>query len=522
MPGIETSRLWGFWIPVVLLALVITGVLVRYGDLRQPPLCHGDEALTSLRSLSLIEQGHFWTPYWNGTVNLHKPPFYYWLVAIGYLVFGVGEFAVRFPSVLSFIILLAVVFLINRRLLGTWAGLLAAALLSIHPVLVVQSGTGMMDTLVILLFTVAGCFLWLAKEKQGFYYAWGAACGMALLSKGGGAIICLPVSLLYLAIAERRAFRKAHFYGGLGLLILLPGIWFGSQYVLHRQALFNTYVAWEVGYRLKDHNMWETLCRQKTTRYLWQSFGGLAPLAAGSALLVFFIKRHRGEKFRFNKLVFFHLLLVVGMLLSNTVKQQMYWYIIPGVIPLAVFTALAVWAALIGRLNRTTYTAICALVFAGTYLSGAYTGPVYIWIVRIAVLVAAIGGFLPAELKRAGRAALVVALVFVAWSGMSFENRNVNFAKIRDSSDLKHLAMSIPEPDDNAGPLVLDFRHYPMNVLMFYSHRNAIQVSELQESGLQECHGVFKDHGYKEIPGYESQVLEHSGKYDLVVLSKTD
>jgi hypothetical protein len=268
--------------------------------------------------------------------------------------------------------------------------------------------------------------------------------------------------------------------------------------------------------------MWETFCRQKTTRHLWQSFGGLAPLAAGSVLLVFLVRRSKRERLPFRDLVFFHFLLVVGMLLTNTVKQQMFWYIIPGVIPPVIFIALVVWAALTGRVGRFVYLCVCVLVFLGTCLPGVYTAPMHVWIVRISLLLAVPGAFLPADLKRAGRTMLVVALVFAAWGGMSFENRNVNFTIVRDSADLKHLGQLIAGSDYQPGPLVLDFKHYPMNTLMFYSGRTAIQAPELPESDLEACYGVFEDKGYEEIPGYKSQMIKRSGKYDLVELKKTE
>ena len=92
-----TTRITRTW-PALALALVVAAVLWRYGDLREPSLCNGDEALTALRARSLLHEGRFWTPHWNGTVNLHKPPFYYWTVAASYLVLGVGEVAVRWQA----------------------------------------------------------------------------------------------------------------------------------------------------------------------------------------------------------------------------------------------------------------------------------------------------------------------------------------------------------------------------------------------------------------------------------------
>lgn len=67
------------FIPLILLMLIIGVVWWDLGDLNSPGLSAGDEALTALRTRGISEQGHMWTPYWNGTLDLHKPPLYYWI-----------------------------------------------------------------------------------------------------------------------------------------------------------------------------------------------------------------------------------------------------------------------------------------------------------------------------------------------------------------------------------------------------------------------------------------------------------
>lgn len=458
-------RKWGPW---AALGMVVLALFVRYGNLAHPPLQSGDEALTALRARGLIEHGHFWTPYWNGTINLHKPPFYYWFVALGYQVLGENEVAVRLPSVLFFVLLLGLVFLMARRIWGAWAGVVAALGLSLHPTFVAQSRLGMMDTLVTLLVMAGGYCLWQVRgERKRYYYLWGAACGCALLTKGGGAIYCVPVSLLYLAIARPAEFKKAHLYGGLALALFIPGVWFWNQWATHYEAFKMCYIDHEVNYRLQGHNVWSTFLEQKTTLKLWQSFGVLAPLCVVGSGLAFLGKSVRRGGWRVA--VFLPVFLVVAMVLTNLVKQQMYWYILPGVVPLVVLAAGAVVAAVRRELPL--------------WASG--------------VLIVCLGAGL-------------------LWCRPD----RVNLSTSRGSGNLKELASQIPEGGGDATPLVVDFRFYHMNVALFYSGRDRAEQARgfVPEPG-RTYYGIFRKRGHENVAGLAVEVLDAKGGFTLAKLS---
>ncbi|MBP8655820.1 MAG: hypothetical protein WBK37_11480 [Kiritimatiellia bacterium] len=62
------------WLPLGLLALLLLAAAWRGVQVFQPSITTGDEALVALRARGLVEQGHGWTPYWNGAPDVHKPP----------------------------------------------------------------------------------------------------------------------------------------------------------------------------------------------------------------------------------------------------------------------------------------------------------------------------------------------------------------------------------------------------------------------------------------------------------------
>ena len=59
------------------------------------------EPLFAEAARQMTVTGNWITPYFNGETRFDKPPLIYWLMAIGYQLLGVNEWAVRLPSALS-------------------------------------------------------------------------------------------------------------------------------------------------------------------------------------------------------------------------------------------------------------------------------------------------------------------------------------------------------------------------------------------------------------------------------------
>ena len=68
------------------------------------------EPLFAEAARQMAVTGDWITPYFNGETRFDKPPLIYWLMAVGYKLLGVNEWAVRLPSVLAAIALVGFCF----------------------------------------------------------------------------------------------------------------------------------------------------------------------------------------------------------------------------------------------------------------------------------------------------------------------------------------------------------------------------------------------------------------------------
>jgi len=68
-------------------------------------------------SREMVENKNYIEPVFNGIKHFHKPPFTYWINALGIRLFGVNDFSVRFFGMLSAVIILFVTLKLSKILL---------------------------------------------------------------------------------------------------------------------------------------------------------------------------------------------------------------------------------------------------------------------------------------------------------------------------------------------------------------------------------------------------------------------
>lgn len=120
------------WLRHHLAILAVAGpiLFIGLGDAR---LWDRDEPRNARCAVEMLERHDWIVPYFNGELRTHKPVLLYWLIMSSYAVFGVGEFAARFPSAVLGLGTVFCTYHAGTALFGRRAGLLAA--LSLAPAL---------------------------------------------------------------------------------------------------------------------------------------------------------------------------------------------------------------------------------------------------------------------------------------------------------------------------------------------------------------------------------------------------
>ena len=216
-------------IPWILILIVWAAVYFQ-GAFR-PSLLDDADSTHAEAAREMYESSDYVTLHVNGVRYLEKAPFPYWLVSIGFTVFGVSEFAVRLPATLSILLLIVLSALWGLRAFGnrggTYAGLFVATCLGCF----LFTRTFIPDVILSLLIALALYFFLSALESgQQSEWRWYAAYTMlalAVLTKGLVATVFIGIPALgYLLLTgEWRRWRELHLGKGITIFLLVGAPW---------------------------------------------------------------------------------------------------------------------------------------------------------------------------------------------------------------------------------------------------------------------------------------------------------
>lgn len=230
-------------------ALALVALLAATSFVR--PIFPVDETRYVGVAWEMWQRGDFLVPYQNGVPYSHKPPLYFWLIHLGWAVFGVNEW---WPRVIPALFAAASVVLVRRLARLLWPQESAAA--SLAPLVLAAIllwdyfVSAIMFDMMLAAFVLAG-YMGVAKAwRERTWTGWALfaiGLGGGLFSKGPVALLhLLPVALFAPLWARDDKPRWRWWYGGAlagvlgGAAIILawavPAALFGGE--AYRNAIF--------------------------------------------------------------------------------------------------------------------------------------------------------------------------------------------------------------------------------------------------------------------------------------------
>ncbi|PID91954.1 MAG: glycosyl transferase [Bacteroidetes bacterium] len=187
-------------------------------------------------------------PFWE------KPPLFFWLQVLSMKVFGINEFAARFPNFICGIVSLVMLYFVGRKLYGHRFGLLwilsyGSAIL---PFFYFKSGIIDPWFNLFIFMGVAWFVFFLDPEQKGKAYRnlvlSALFLGLAVLTKGPVAILVFVLSFMaYFAINRFRIpARAGHVLVFSGVLVLVGGTWFLLQLLNGNSSILRDFIAYQI------------------------------------------------------------------------------------------------------------------------------------------------------------------------------------------------------------------------------------------------------------------------------------
>ncbi len=237
---------------VFLIALIAAIVFIPFVGIC--PLFDWDEVNFAECAREMVVSGNYsqvqlnYQPFWE------KPPFFIWLQALSMNVFGVNEFAARFPNAVCSIVSFIAIFLIGKKFHSpkfgvVWCLLYGASLL---PHFYFKSGIIDPWFNLFIFLSVYQCLLFINNPKGkkeiinsllgGFFL------GMAVLTKGPAALVISALTLLFYLIWNKQLkllFSK-HFIIFVVTSIFVSVSWFLVEFLKGNQRIIIEFIDYQI------------------------------------------------------------------------------------------------------------------------------------------------------------------------------------------------------------------------------------------------------------------------------------
>src|SRR5271156_2378729 len=204
--------------------------LVFFVSIGSPPHLMDDvDAVQAQAARNMLASGDWVTARLDGVAYLEKSPLNYWMIAVAYRIFGVHDWAARFPHALAVVLLCWITYRFGRWAFDETAGLYAGIALSTSVGLFLFTRILIPDA--VLALTITGAiWAWLrllepdAEPGLRWSFMLGSCLGVGLLLKGLiAAVFPVMAALVYMAVTRSlfswTTWRRLHL--GLAIAVAL-------------------------------------------------------------------------------------------------------------------------------------------------------------------------------------------------------------------------------------------------------------------------------------------------------------
>lgn len=236
------------------LLLVVIGLVFFLPFLGSVHLFDWDEINFAESSREMLVTKNFFQVQINYEPFMEKPPFFFWLQALSMSVFGVSEFAARFPNVLFGILAMVTLFKIGKTLYSEKFGLIWALIYfgSFLPNLYYKSG--IIDPVFNYFIFVSIYYLIRlingakGREQNKYAVLSGLFIGLAIITKGPVGLLLLMLTFGVYWLLSR--FKKVGSFQSILIFVLIivavSSLWFGYELIQNGPWFIVEFVKYQI------------------------------------------------------------------------------------------------------------------------------------------------------------------------------------------------------------------------------------------------------------------------------------
>jgi len=322
---------------IFILTLIFLFSFLFFYRLDYNTLVSWDEAWYASIAKNILISGNWLSTSFNGKPFYDHPPLGFWLMALSYKIFGVNEFAVRFPSAFLGLLTIVLVFFISKKLFeNDYVGFVSSLVLGTSVWYVLRVRSGNLDSILLFFYALTVYFSLKARENFFWFILLSLAFGFLVMSKtlvGISAVFLILLinfqnfSKLFLS---KKNFLIILFSFVLFFLVVFP--WY--KYHLEKYPDFFHHHFFDIGTRRKTLQDFLKLNYQLPLFYLHMGVRKWYYLWWVSFIYFFISLKFLKKEIFF--LLFWNFIVLYPFLTTDLTH---IWHLIPVYLPLSMITA---------------------------------------------------------------------------------------------------------------------------------------------------------------------------------------
>jgi 4-amino-4-deoxy-L-arabinose transferase-like glycosyltransferase len=341
--------------PRIQLGVVLTlAVAIIFSKLGGNGLANYDDCFYAQKAKEILKTGELMTMHFNDQPAWENPPFFMWLIALSYKLFGVNEFAAKFPSAFFGVATVFLVYVIARKVYDSWVAFFSSFVLTTTFIFTRYARHAMMDVALSFFVCLSIFALLLALDgRRQYLIVWGLCIAVCILIKSVLGFYPLLITVIYLlATKQWRILFDKYFLLGSGVLLAVGCSWYVDQYIAFGQQFVDAHFGWVIytrGFNLEQQAWYDHLTYvEDLFRYYWPWL----PVFVVSVAI--FIRRAWAKD---TIAILFLLWSCLIIIMMSMMQSRVLWYIMP-MFPAAAIMCGSVTSTFFGAQTKILVTQI--------------------------------------------------------------------------------------------------------------------------------------------------------------------
>lgn len=236
---------------LTVLGLGLLFYLIFFHNIWAYPLMDADETRYVAMARDMFNSKEYLTLYLNGEYFFEKPPLFFWIENLSFLIFGkINEFTARFPVSFLGASICFVTYFMGKKIISRSYGVISSIILATSIEYCLLSKLAILDIVVsacIALSLSFGLAVYFCRESRKKYYWWlfYIFSALAVLAKGIPGFVIPFGSMFFIAIFAKKIkelFKPIHMIPGIILFLLITLPWHLIMFKLHNPLFWDEYI----------------------------------------------------------------------------------------------------------------------------------------------------------------------------------------------------------------------------------------------------------------------------------------